>query len=60
MYEGQPMTFYLYNDQAHQIHDYPRRKLPGSQQTSNDGNSYAIMVKRDTEKDPSVINNDTI
>jgi len=33
--------------------------LPGSQQTSNDGNSWANMVKRGTEKAPSVINNGT-
>jgi len=58
-YEGHPMTCYRCNEQAHQIHDCPRRKFPGSQQTSNDGNSWKNMVKRGTEKAPSVINNGT-
>jgi len=58
-YEGQPVTCSRGNEQGHQIHDCPRRKLPGSQQTSNDGNSRANMVKRGTEKVPSVINNGT-
>jgi len=33
--------------------------LPGSQQNSHDANSWAQMVKRGTEKAPSVVNNGT-
>jgi len=58
-YEGQPMTCYRCSEQGHQINDCPRRKLQGSQQTSRDANSWAKMVKRGTEKAPSVINSDT-
>jgi len=50
------MTCYLCNEQQQQMKDCPRRKQPGSQQTSHDANSWAQMVKRGTEKAHSVVN----
>ena len=58
-YEGQPMKCSRCSEQGHQINDCPGRKLPGSQQTSHDGNSWANKVKRGTEKAPSDVNNGT-
>jgi len=43
------MTCYRCNEQGHQISECPLRKVPGSQQTSHDTNSWANMVKRGIE-----------
>ena len=59
LYEGQSMTCYRCSEQSYPINDCPRRKGPGSQQTSHNANSWANMVKRDTDKAPSVGNNGT-
>jgi len=56
-YEGQPMTCYRCNEQGHQITECPRRKTPGSHQTSQEQNSWANKVKRGIEKAPSADNN---
>ena len=58
-YEGQPMTFYRCSEQGHQINGYQSRKIPGSQQTSYDANSWTNMVKCGTKKAQSVGNNGT-
>lgn len=56
-YVGQPMTCYRCNEQGHQISECPLRKVPGSQQTSHDTNSWANMVKRGIERAASIVNN---
>jgi len=47
-YEGQSVTCFRCNEQGHQIHECPHRRLPVSHQTNYDVNTWANVVKRVT------------
>jgi hypothetical protein len=59
-YEGQPMTCFRCNEQGHQIHECPRRRMPVSRQTNYDVNTWANVVKRVTNNGISATSNGTI